>query len=311
MSSNILVSGSVAFDVIMSYEGNFSKAIDTSKGTISAAFLIQELKKHFGGCAANICYNLKLLEQNPILLGSVGCDFNLYKKDLESKGISTEFIKVHNDIYTAQAFITTDDSGSQLTSFYPGAMNSSHLNEIPNTKIDIAIISPDGYQGMMKRVEECTKRDIKFLFDPGQALPVFSRENLIACAENASFLAFNEYEWEFFQRVSGLTVNDLKELDKIVIVTLGAEGSCIYSNESEIFTPSIKGIKPVDPTGCGDAYRAGLLYGYTNGLNWNQSAQVATTMGAFAVQYFGTQNHTFNKKQFNVTLEENFDFSLR
>ena len=311
MSSSILVSGSVAFDVIMSYGGNFSKTIDTTQGTISAAFLIQELKKYFGGCAANICYNLRLLEQSPILLGSVGCDFNLYKKDLETKGINTDFIKVHDDIYTAQAFITTDDSGSQLTSFYPGAMNYSYLNEIPDIKIDIAIISPDGYQGMMKRVEECTKRGIQFLFDPGQALPVFSREKLISCAENASFLAFNEYEWVFFQRVSGLTVDDLKQLGKIVIVTLGAEGSYIYSNEDEIFTPSIKSIKPIDPTGCGDAYRAGLLYGYTNGLNWTQSAQLATIMGAFAVQCFGTQNHTFNTKQLNIILEENFNFSLR
>jgi adenosine kinase len=310
MSKKILVSGSIAFDVIMSFDGIFSETIDSTQKNIGAAFLVHELKKHFGGCATNISYNLRLLGEDPILLGSVGSDFQEYQLALQEIGIRTSFIKKHDDVYTAQAFITTDKSGNQLTSFYPGAMNLSHLNEIPPDDIAVAIISPDGYEGMLTRIRQCEDRSIKFLFDPGQGLPMFSKKDLVSCVEKASFIAFNEHEWVLFQKLSGLTMSDLMIMGKVVIVTLGAEGSRIFFDQNEIYTPSINVDNPLDPTGCGDAFRAGLLYGYINDLDWSDSAKVATTMGAFAVQYEGTQSHNFNKEQFNHLLYENFNLNI-
>jgi adenosine kinase len=251
------------------------------------------MKKNFGGTAGNIAYNLKLLRSNPLIMATHGDDFELYSNWLDSLGISKKYMKKITGMFTAQAFITTDQDDNQITAFHPGAMIQAHTNSIANVEdsIDLAIIAPDGRDAMIQHAQQCYKANIPFIFDPGQGLPMFTAEELITFIEQASYIAVNDYEAKLLQDKTGLTVEKITSKVKAFIVTKGAHGSEIYTDDEMIKIDAIKASNLVDPTGCGDAFRSGLIYGISAGWDWHKTGKLASVMGAIKIGFEGGQNH--------------------
>lgn len=294
---SILVCGSMAFDNIMVFPGQFKDHILPDKiHMLNVAFLVPEMRREFGGTAGNIAYNIKLLEDNPIIMATVGGDFAPYAQWLNRHTIADTHIRAIADQYTAQAFITTDLDDNQITAFHPGAMNESHQNSVKSTSgVKLAIIAPDGREGMFQHARECKDMGIPFLFDPGQGLPMFNGEELLHFIEMADYVAVNDYESQLLQEKTGCTLEHIASCVKALIVTRGAEGSYIYADGQRIEIASVKPDAIVDPTGCGDAYRAGLLYGIVRGWDWKTCGRLASVMGAIKIASRGGQNHTPSK----------------
>jgi adenosine kinase len=294
-----LICGSLAFDTIMVFPDKFKNHILPEKiHMLNVAFLVPEMRREFGGTAGNIAYNLKLLEDTPLIMATVGEDFSAYNDWLTSNKISTSHIRKIAKNFTAQAFITTDTDDNQITAFHPGAMNESHLNSVNDAKdVSLAIIAPDGREGMFKHAKECFDAGIPFLFDPGQGLPMFNGEELLNFIEMADYLAVNDYEAQMLQEKTGLTLDALASKVKAMIVTLGAKGSHIYSDGQRFDIPCVKADDIVDPTGCGDAYRAGLLYGISRGWDWPTCGRLASVMGSIKIGSRGGQNHHPTKNE--------------
>ena len=292
-----LICGSLAFDTIMVFPDKFKHHILPEKiHMLNVAFLVPEMRREFGGTAGNIAYNLRLLEDNPLIMATVGEDFGAYTAWLDSNNISSAHIKKIANSFTAQAFITTDTDDNQITAFHPGAMNESYQNSVNDAKgITLAIIAPDGRDGMFKHAQECFDAGIPFLFDPGQGLPMFNGEELLSFIEMADFLAVNDYEAQMLQDKTGLDLETLAAKVKAMIVTLGANGSHIYAEGQRFDIPPVKAEAVVDPTGCGDAYRAGLLYGIARGWDWPTCGRLASVMGAIKIASRGGQNHQPSK----------------
>jgi len=291
---NILISGSLAYDSIMVFQDYFKNHILPDQiHKLSVSFFVPELKRNFGGTAGNIAYNLSLLNSNSILMATVGEDFSSYEKRLSKLDIFQDYVKEVNDSLTAQAYITTDLDDNQITAFHPGAMMESHQNSISSVteKVDLAIIAPAGKEGMIKHAHECFEKKIPFIFDPGQGLPMFDKNELNTFIDQATFIAVNDYEAELLMKVSELSVSKIQSKVEALIITKGAQGSEIYCDK-KITIPSIKTDSPVDPTGCGDAYRAGLLYGIANELSWEDTGKLASVMGSIKIRTQGGQNHT-------------------
>lgn len=288
-----LICGSLAFDTIMVFPGQFKEHILPEKiHMLNVAFLVPEMRREFGGTAGNIAYNLQLLEDNPLIMATVGDDFGAYTAWLDSNRISRRHIKTINSSFTAQAFITTDLDDNQITAFHPGAMNESHQNSVKDTEgVTLAIIAPDGRDGMFQHARECHEAGIPFLFDPGQGLPMFNGEELMHFIDMADYLAVNDYEAQLLQEKTGLNIEMLATKVKALIVTQGANGSTIYADGQRFEIPSVKADAVVDPTGCGDAYRAGLLYGMQRGWDWPTCGRLASVMGAIKIASRGGQNH--------------------
>ncbi len=288
-----LICGSLAFDTIMVFQDQFKNHILPDQiHKLSVAFFVPEMRKEFGGTAGNIAYNLKLLEGEPLIMATVGEDFSAYHNWLNKHQLSTKHIKTIPDSFTAQAFITTDLDDNQITAFHPGAMQASHLNSVNDCEdIALAIIAPDGRDGMFQHARECHEANIPFMFDPGQGLPMFNGEELMHFIDMASYLAVNDYEAQVLQEKTGLSLIQLAEKVDALIVTLGAEGSTIYADGQLYAIPSVKPKAIVDPTGCGDAYRAGLLYGIVRKWDWVTCGRLAATMGAIKIASRGGQNH--------------------
>lgn len=288
-----LICGSLAFDTIMVFQDQFKNHILPDQiHKLSVAFFVPEMRKEFGGTAGNIAYNLKLLEGEPLIMATVGEDFSAYHNWLDKHQLSTKYIKAIPDSFTAQAFITTDLDDNQITAFHPGAMQASHLNSVNDCEdIALAIIAPDGRDGMFQHARECHEANIPFMFDPGQGLPMFNGEELMHFIDMASYLAVNDYEAQVLQEKTGLSLSQLAEKVDALIVTLGAEGSTIYADGQLYAIPSVKPTAIVDPTGCGDAYRAGLLYGIVRKWDWVTCGRLAATMGAIKIASRGGQNH--------------------
>ncbi|HEX9570660.1 MAG TPA: carbohydrate kinase family protein, partial [Burkholderiales bacterium] len=259
----ILICGSIAYDNIMVFRGRFREHILPEQiHILNVSFLVPELRREFGGCAGNIAYNLKLLGADPLMMATVGDDALLYFERLERLGIEQDCVRQVPDTLTAQAFITTDLDDNQITAFHPGAMNYSHLNKITvEIGAHLAIIAPDGREGMLQHARELAELRIPFIFDPGQGLPMFSGEELLAFVEQATYLAVNDYEGRLLEERTGSTLEEFAHSLKALILTRGAEGSLIYVDGQRIDIPCVKATEVVDPTGCGDAYRAGILYG--------------------------------------------------
>ena len=250
------------------------------------------MRKEFGGTAGNIAYNLQLLEGKPLIMATVGEDFGNYQTWMDENKLSNLHIKTIPNTFTAQAFITTDLDDNQITAFHPGAMMESHQNSINDAKdIDVAIIAPDGRDGMFQHAKECFDAKIPFMFDPGQGLPMFNGEELMHFINMATYLAVNDYEAQVLQDKTGLTLDQIAVKVDALIVTLGAEGSHIYADGQRHVIPSVKPTAVVDPTGCGDAYRAGLLYGIVRKWDWPTCGRLAATMGAIKIASRGGQNH--------------------
>ncbi len=307
-----LICGSMAYDTIMVFHDKFKNHILPDKvHMLNVCFLVPALRREYGGCAGNIAYNLKLLGEDPLIMATVGHDFEPYAQWLCLTGLSSEYIKVLDDNYTGQAYITTDEDDNQITAFHPGAMNASHLNSIPTDKsIRIGIVSPDGREGMLLHAQQFSDLKIPFIFDPGQGIPMFDGEELIAFMQKASWAVFNDYEFELLQNYTGLAPDELAALVDTLIVTRGEEGSDIHTQGKIIHIPAAKPKALLDPTGCGDAYRAGLLYGLMNEYNWEETGRIASLMGAIKIEHHGTQNHTFSMEEFKIRYHENFGMSL-
>ncbi len=288
-----LICGSLAYDTIMVFQDQFKNHILPDQiHKLSVAFYVPEMRREFGGTAGNIAYNLQLLEGKPLMMATVGEDFAPYANWLNQNNLNVTHIKEIAKSFTAQAFITTDMDDNQITAFHPGAMVESHQNSVKNAQnVSLAIIAPDGRDGMFQHAKECFDAGIPFMFDPGQGLPMFNGEELLHFIEMATYLAVNDYEAQVLQDKTGLSLEQLAAKVTALIVTLGGSGSHIYANGQRFEIQCVNADKLVDPTGCGDAYRAGLLYGIANGWDWITCGRLASTMGAIKIASRGGQNH--------------------
>jgi adenosine kinase len=295
-----LICGSFAYDTIMVFQDHFKNHILPDKVHIlNVAFHVPELRREFGGCAANIAYNLNLLGGKALPMGTVGRDFGPYAEWLDELGIPRDHIRLIDSTYTAQAFITTDQDDNQITAFHPGAMDFAHEVSVEDASgITLGIVSPDGRQGMIEHAEQFVEAGIPFIFDPGQAMPLFGGDDFRRFIEQATWVCVNDYESQLLQDRTGLSPHDIAGMVEALIVTRGGKGSYIYQGDKRIDIPAapVNGI--VDPTGCGDAFRGGLLYGLMNGLDWETTGRMAALMGAIKIEQHGTQNHVFTLDEF-------------
>ena len=307
-----LICGSLAYDNIMVFPDRFKNHILPEKiHILNVCFMVPELRREFGGCAGNIAYNLKLLEGDPLPMGTVGSDCGSYFEWFDRAGIRRDYITVIDNTLTAQAFITTDLDDNQITAFHPGAMNFSHKNSVLDTMgVTIGLLAPDGREGMIQHAREFVEAGISFMFDPGQGMPMFSQDDLLQFIEQARWLAVNDYEWQLMQDRTGLSSRDLTERVEALIVTRGAEGSSIYTKDHHYVIPTAQARAVKDPTGCGDAYRAGLLYGLMNKLDWETTGRIAALLGAIKIEHHGTQNHRFSRSEFEARYQESFGSSI-
>jgi len=298
----------MAWDTIMVFKDRFSNHILPDKiHRLNVSFLVPGLRREFGGCAGNIAYNLKLLGDTGYPMATVGRDFGPYQEWMSKNGVPADHIKVFESEHTAQAFITTDLDDNQITAFHPGAMQQAHANKVSDAKnVGIGIVAPDGRDGMIQHAEQFAAAKIPFIFDPGQGLPMFGGEDIKRFIDQATWVAVNDYEWELVQQKTGWTAKDVTQRVKALIVTRGAQGSVIYTPEGEVQIPCAKAKAVVDPTGCGDAYRAGLLHGLLHGLDWKTTGRIASLLGAIKIESLGTQNHRFTKAELEARLKESF-----
>jgi adenosine kinase len=295
----ILICGSIAYDNIMVFDGRFKEHILPDKiHILNVAFLVPELRRELGGCAGNIAYNLQLLGGEPMVMATVGEDADPYVARLEALGLDTEHVRRVNATLTAQAFITTDLDDNQITAFHPGAMSFAHENRIPpGFRAGLAIVAPDGREGMLQHARELAAAKIPFVFDPGQGLPMFTGPELLELLRLASYVAVNDYEGQLLQEKTGRALADLAREVRALVVTRGAEGSTIHADGQAHQIPVAKAEAVVDPTGCGDAYRAGLLYGIANGMDWPTTGRLAAVMGAIKIASRGGQNHRVTRAE--------------
>lgn len=310
VSMSALICGSFAYDNIMVFPDRFKHHILPDKvHMINVSFLVPEMRKEFGGCAGNIAYNLKLLGEEPIPMATVGKDFGSYADWLDHHAINRDHVTVIEDNFTGQAFITTDLDDNQITAFHPGAMNVSHTNKVGDTtEISIGIISPDGRDGMIQHAEQFQQAKIPFIFDPGQGMPMFDGDDLKTFIDQASYVTVNDYEWQLMQERTGFNAEDIAEQVIALIVTQGSEGSVIYTEGKQYTVPVVKQQQINDPTGCGDAYRAGLLYGLLNNLDWETTGRIASLIGSIKIAYNGTQNHQFTPDEFKARFNQEFGY---
>ena len=303
-----LICGSYAYDTIMVFQDHFKNHILPEKVHIlNVSFLVPDMRREFGGCAGNIAYNLNLLGGDALPMATVGNDFTPYGKWMDECGIPRTHIKELSDTYTGQAFITTDMDDNQITAFHPGAMGESHQNAVADAKgVSIGIVSPDGRQGMIDHAHQFAEAGVPFIFDPGQGMPMFDGEDLMQFVDQASWVTVNDYEAQLLQERTGKSLEDLAEQVEALIVTLGGEGSRIYTDSSRIDIPSAPTSELNDPTGCGDAYRSGLLYGLMDNMDWETTGRIAALMGAIKIEQHGTQNHGFSRAEFGARFKEAF-----
>ncbi len=307
-----LICGSIAYDNIMVFPDSFKNHILPDQiHILNVSFLVPEMRREFGGCALNIAYNLKLLGEDPLPMGTAGSDFAAYREWLAAKSIKSDYIRVLDDVFTAQAFITTDLDDNQITAFHPGAMNYSHLNRIADVSgATIATVSPDGRDGMVQHAADLAAARIPFIFDPGQGMPMFDGDDLRRFVEQATWVTVNDYEWQLLKERTGWDVAQLTERVDALIVTRGEHGSVVYTRDRTFEIPAATPRAVVDPTGCGDAYRAGLLYGLARQLDWQTTAQIASLLGAIKIESPGTQNHRFTIAEFAERYAASFGASF-
>jgi len=292
-----LICGSMAYDNIMVFHDQFKNHILPDQiHILNVSFLVPDLRREFGGCAGNIAYNLKLLGGEPLIMATMGDDAQPYLHRLHQLGLNAAHVREVPGTFTAQAFITTDLDDNQITAFHPGAMSHSHLNKVADTQgVTLGIISPDGRDGMVQHARQFKEAGIPFIFDPGQGLPMFNGEELLEFLQLAEYATVNDYEAKLITERTGRSLETLAKDVKALIVTLGGEGSQIYTDGRRIDIPCVKPTALADPTGCGDAYRAGLLYGLQQGWDLEKSGRLASLMGSIKIAHRGGQNHKLSR----------------
>jgi len=298
----------MAYDTIMVFPDQFRKHILADQiHILNVSFMVPEMRREFGGTAGNIAYNLKLLGEDPLIMATVGHDFDPYEKRLGELGLSTRHVRRLPDQFTAQAFITTDLDDNQITAFHPGAMLSSHANRIAEAQgASLAIVSPDGRDGMVEHCRDLAAARIPYVFDPGQGLPMFSGDDLLAMIGPARALAVNDYEARVVEQRTGRSMARIASDIEAVVVTRGADGCTVFRAGRSTDIPAARADAVVDPTGCGDAFRAGLLYGMARGWDWEKSARLASVMGAIKIAHRGGQNHQTARDEIAARLREAF-----
>ena len=308
----ILVCGSLAFDTIMVFKDQFKRHILPDQiHILNVSFLVPEMRREYGGTAGNIAYNLKLLGDDPLIMATVGHDFGPYAERLARLGLSARHVRPVDTEFTAQAFITTDLDDNQITAFHPGAMSHAHLNRIADAPgAALGIVSPDGRQGMVEHARDFAARGIPYIFDPGQGLPMFSGPELLELIDGAAGLAVNDYEARIVAQKTDLALAELAGRVGCLVVTRGAEGSTLFTEGRELQVNAVRPDALVDPTGCGDAYRAGLLYGRARGWPWLRAARLASVMGALKIAHRGGQNHAPGRAEIAERLRQNYGDSL-
>ena len=308
-----LICGSMAYDTIMVFKDQFKKHILPEQiHILNVAFLVPEMRREYGGCAGNIAYNLQMLGGNPLIMATVGDDFAPYASRLEKLNLPQTHIRHVPGHFTGQAFITTDLDDNQITAFHPGAMGQSHLNSVASANdVSLGIVSPDGREGMLQHALEFADLGIPFVFDPGQGMPMFSGAELLRFVEQATYVTANDYEAKLLQDKTGKTLDEIAQRVKALIVTLGADGSLIYTGGKQITIPAPKPKAIVDPTGCGDAYRAGLLYGIQEGWDWDTTGRLASLMGSIKIANRGGQNHSYTRDELMGLYEQSFGRSIK
>lgn len=298
----LVVTGSIAFDYLMSFSGKFSEHfLPDMLDRISVSFLVDSLKKQRGGIAANIAYTLALLGEHPLVLGAVGKDFEEYRAALEDSGVDTSGAISFQEEYTASFFVSTDQVGNQIASFYTGAMRFAKnlsLKDLGKEKIDLLIISPNDPEAMKKTVRECQDMNVPYIYDPSQQIVRLSREVLKEGAEGSKMLILNDYELEMFKKKTGLTNGKLLELTETLVVTMGERGSIIQKKDGTIEIPVVHPEQVIDPTGVGDAYRAGLIKGMVHGLPLEVSGRMGSLAATCVLETEGPQSHTYNLSEF-------------
>jgi adenosine kinase len=312
MSHRTLICGSLAYDTIMVFPDRFARHIlpDETR-VLSVSFQISEMRREWGGCAGNIAYNLKALGGEPVVMATLGDDGTLYRERLAALRIACDGVRSVPGTFTAQAYIITDLDDNQITAFHPGAMNASHANRVADVDgIALGIVAPDGREGMRAHVEQFASAKIPFIFDPGQGMPLFSGPELIEMIDAAAYLAVNDYEARMLCERTGLDLDAIVARVDALIVTLGGEGSRIHAEGRTLSLPAVAPTALVDPTGCGDAYRAGLLYGIVHGWEWERTGRLAATLGSLKIASRGGQNHAIDRDVIEKRFVEQFGVPL-
>ncbi|HEY3076552.1 MAG TPA: carbohydrate kinase family protein [Burkholderiales bacterium] len=306
-----LVTGSIAYDTIMVFPDRFrNHLLPDQLHILNVCFLTPQMRREYGGTAGNIAYNLRLLGENPLVMATVGEDVEPYLERLRGLGIGTEHLKRIPGQFTAQAFITTDLDDNQITAFHPGAMNYSHENHVTRALgAALAIVGPDGKEGMLQHARECASEAIAFMFDPGQGLPMFSAQELGEFVRLAEYVAVNDYEGKLLEERTGRTLDELAREVKALIYTMGAKGSVILAGGQRHEIPCVEAQAVVDPTGCGDAYRAGLLYGISHGWDWPTTGKLGALMGAIKIAQRGAQNHAPSRDEIEARFRRAFGYT--
>ncbi|MBP7371060.1 MAG: carbohydrate kinase family protein [Arenimonas sp.] len=310
--THALICGSLAFDTIMVFQDQFKNHILPDKVHIlNVSFFVPRMRKEFGGCAGNIAYNLMLLGGKPLPMATVGQDFESYREHFEQCNIPLTHVKVIPELYTAQAFITTDLDDNQITAFHPGAMMRSYENHVKDvSNVGFGIVGPDSYEAMLQNCQEFYECGIPFIFDPGQAMPLYNGHELKQMIHQATYVTVNEYEADLLSNKTGLSTQEIAAQVEAYIITRGDKGSEIHTNSGILSIPAANAIRVVDPTGCGDAYRAGLIFGLMNKMDLATSGRIASLMGALKIEHLGPQNQRFSYAQFALQFKQQFGYAL-
>jgi adenosine kinase len=307
---SIVITGSIAYDYIMAFPGYFKDHILPEKiDILSVSFLVDSLKKQRGGCATNIAYNLALLGERPCVMATVGQDFAEYRQWLEAHGVDTSAIKEIDGEFTASFFVSTDRANNQIASFYTGAMSQAgqlSFRNLDYRSIDIAVISPNDPRAMICYVRECQELGIPYIYDPSQQIIRLSAEDLIEGTRDARMLIVNDYEFEMLLHKTGLSFDQVREMTDVLIITKGEHGSTIHADNRTIEIPAAVPCRLIEPTGVGDAYRAGIIKGLMRGYSWETTGRVAALAATYTLEEYGTQNHAYTLEEFVARYREHF-----
>ena len=303
-----LICGSMAYDTIMVFHDRFrSHILPDQLHILNVSFLVPDMRREYGGCAGNIAWSLHQLGGSPLAMATVGEDFGPYAARMDALGLSRAHVTPVAGSFTAQAFITTDLDDNQITAFHPGAMTQSHRNHVADaTGVGLGIVSPDGRDGMLQHAREFREAGIPFVFDPGQGLPMFGGAELSEFIDLADYVTVNDYEARLVQDKTGETVEALARRVRAFVVTRGASGSTVWHEGRETHIPPVTPEAVVDPTGCGDAYRGGILYGISEGLDWATTGRLASLMGSLKIARRGAQNYQASREEIATRYEEAF-----